>query len=181
MNEAIQNENNAFEYITALKYIFEYFPYESCFIKGVIKSIQKDYTSFHTPTLAGVTAAESLTNVVFTHLVTLAEKDLNYVSKNIANWALEIPLQNEHFRFFKKSHWRWIRSLSAKIWDASLREPPAWIVETGSLYCAPIFQIAPALWLQDYSVILIERVYHETLVERFLPTPEHFNYVEYFF
>jgi hypothetical protein len=90
-----------------------------------------------------------------------------------------MPINNEESRFFKRSHWRWIRSLASHIWDASLREPPQWVVEGGSKYCATIFQIAPALWLQEYSYSLLEKVYRETLLDNFEPSTPHIDYVEF--
>jgi len=172
--EAMHNENSSFEFTIALKHVFENYSAQSCIIKGLINAIQKDYGKIN-----DLAKANRLTAPIFIQFVSLAEKDLNFFTKNIANWALEISLQNEQLRFFTKSSWRFIRTLATKTWDASLREPPAWINNSGSLYCAQIFHIAPALWLQEYAHLLIEQVYHETLVERFHPTPEHYNYIEY--
>lgn len=176
--EATVNESTVFEFTSQLKYLLENFITNSAIMRGLLKALQKDF-SLHSMQDQYIYKANKLTAPIFLYFVTLAEKDLPYITKYIANWALELPLQNEEHRFFKKQHWRWIRTLSAKIWDASLREPPPWVVDAGSLFCALIFQIAPALWLQEYSVSLIERVYQETLTERFTPTAEHFNYVEY--
>lgn len=180
LNEAIENENITYEFVNAIKYVMENFGTQCSYVKGLLKAIQNSYSSLgNFNKSSSLEKANHLLSSIFLNLVTLGEKDLNYVSKNIANWALELPIPNEQYRFFQKNHWRWIRSLSAKIWDASLREPPSWVVEAGSVYCASIFHAAPALWLQEYAVSLIERVYHEIQVERFQPTNEHFNYVEY--
>ncbi|MES2616224.1 MAG: hypothetical protein V4591_12520 [Bdellovibrionota bacterium] len=177
--EAAVSENTN-EYTLSLKYCMENFSHESYMFKGLLKSIQKDFSALeHMNDEKIFEKCEKLGSLVFPYLVTKAEKDLNYILKQVINWILEMPVSNEQFRFFKKHHWRWIRSLSAKTWDASLREPPAWVVTAGSVYCASIFHSAPALWLQEYSVALIERVYQESLAERFEATTDHFNYVEY--
>jgi hypothetical protein len=156
-------------------------------IRGLIKAIQKDFSFINSHPLQKIKEnsenlfekATLLTQCIFPVLETLTEKDSQYVSKYIANWAIEMPINNEESRFFKRSHWRWIRSLASHIWDASLREPPQWVVEGGSKYCATIFQIAPALWLQEYSYSLLEKVYRETLLDNFEPSTPHIDYVEF--
>ncbi len=185
--EAVLNEETADSYSKALKFAAESGGTQIQIIRGLIRAIQKDYTYLathpiqknHETELSLLDKASALTQQLFPILVQLAEKDNNYVSKYIANWAVEMPLQNEESRFFKRSHWRWIRTLAAHIWDASLREPPTWVIDGGSNYCATIFQVAPALWLQEYSFALLEKVYRETLNENFTPQKPHYDYVEF--
>ena len=155
--EAILQEESHEEYIQFIKSAAENANTQIQIMRGLIRAIQKDFSFLashptqkmqeNNPSL--LEKAMSLTQNIFPILVTLAKKDNNFVSKYIANWAVEMPLQNEESRFFKRFHWRWIRTLAAHIWDASLREPPTWVVEGGSNYCATIFQTAPALWLRD--------------------------------
>ncbi|BBH53334.1 hypothetical protein [Fluviispira sanaruensis] len=185
--EAILHEENHTSYIKLIKLISINMGSQLHILRGLIKAIQKDFSFLashpmqkiqeYKPSL--LERALILAQNIFPSIVTLAEKDNNYTSKYIANWAIEIPIQNEESRFFKRIHWRWIRTLAAHIWDASLREPPNWVIEGGSQYCATIFQTAPAQWLQEHSFRLLEKVYQETLVENFEPAQQHYDYVEF--
>nr|BFD32038.1 hypothetical protein GTC16762_16560 [Pigmentibacter ruber] len=185
--ESVLNEELEELYKKSLKFAAEESGTQIQIIRGLIRSIQKDYSFIATHPFQKnsdseinlLEKAQLLTQHLFPILVKFAEKDNNYVSKYIANWAVEMPLQNEECRFFKRSHWRWIRSLAAHTWDASLREPPLWVIDGGSNYCATIFQIAPALWLQEFSFSLLEKVYRETLNENFTPQKPHYDYVEF--
>lgn len=185
--EAILHEESHENYIFSIKCAAENSSSQIQIMRGLIRAIQKDFSFLashpmqkmqeNKPNL--LEKATLLSQNIFPILVISAEKDNNFVSKYIANWAVEMPLQNEESRFFKRFHWRWIRTLAAHIWDASLREPPTWVIEGGSNYCATIFQTAPALWLQEYSFALLERVYRETLQDNFEPATPHYDYVEY--
>ncbi|APJ03891.1 hypothetical protein [Silvanigrella aquatica] len=185
--EAILHEESHESYVTSIKCAAENASSQIQIFRGLIRAIQKDFSFLASHPMQKIQEnapnlldqAMSLAQNIFPILVTLTEKDNNYVSKYIANWAVEMPLQNEESRFFKRSQWRWIRTLAAHLWDASLREPPQWVVEGGSNYCATIFQSAPALWLQEYSFNLLEKVYRETLQENFEPAKPHYDYVEF--
>jgi len=185
--EVILHDECQESFVHAIKFAAESAGTQIQIIRGLIRAIQKDFSFLYShpiqknhenePSL--IEKSVTLTQHIFPILVKLTEKDNNYVSKYIANWAVEMPLQNEESRFFKRVQWRWIRTLAAHIWDASLREPPSWVVEGGSNYCATIFQTAPALWLQEYSFALLEKVYRETLQDNFEPQKPHFDYVEF--
>jgi hypothetical protein len=187
--EVLLHEESHEVFVNTLKFATSRSTAQIYIIRGLLRAIQKDFSFLASHPLEKMSDQESKTHLVekafslaqhlFPQLVSLAEKENNLVSKYIANWAMEMPLQNEESRFFKRIHWRWIRTLASHIWDASLREPPAWVVEGGSSYCATIFQVAPALWLQEYSFSLLEKVYHETLGEHFESAKQHVDYVEF--
>ena len=185
--EAILHDESHEDFIQSIKFAAENSATQIHIMRGLIRAIQKDFSYLSSHSIQKnqenksnlLEKAMTLSQNIFPILVTLTEKDNNLISKYIANWAIEMPLQNEESRFFKRFHWRWIRTLAAHIWDASLREPPQWVIEGGSNYCAIIFQTAPALWLQEYSYSILEKVYRETLNDNFEPAKPHYDYVEF--
>ncbi len=185
--DAVVNEFTTYEFIATVKNCAENCCSHIPIMKGLIRAIQKDFsflgahpiqkTNDHQPNL--LDKARKLTQHLFPPLVTLAEKDFHFVSKNIANWAVEQNVPKEEFRFFKKSDCRWIRVLGQKSWDSSLQELPEWILEKGSLYAAIIIHCAPGNWIQEHSFPLFEKIYKKSLAESFVPQPEHINYIEF--
>lgn len=185
--EAVLFENTTYEYVSALQMLVTQHGTHLPLLYGLFMAIQKDCSFLASRSMQrnsdtgsmlfekGVQLAEN----IFPALVTFAQKEFAFVAKHIANWVLDLPVNNEDVRFFKRIHWRWIRSLALGTWDASLRRPPNWVIEAGSVYCASIFHNAHASWLQSYAFILLEKVYQETLVENFSPTEEHYSYVEF--
>jgi hypothetical protein len=185
--EAVLNDQTVREFTKTLRFAAEHYGAQVYIMRGIIKALQKDISFLASYPLQKnsdqrfslLDQAHAYASIIFPYFVNLAVEDVHFVAKYIANWAIELPIQNEDHRFFKRSQWRWIRTLSARSWDASLREPPLWVVEGGSQYCATIFHCAPSLWLQEYSFMLLEQVHSETTASDFEPTEEHFNYVEF--
>lgn len=175
---ALLNEDLIYTSITIFKDVVKNFGKDSAFIHGFLRALQKDFITLGT-THDALDQASSLVETMFPLFVTLAKENLAYLSKHIIGFVFDIPLPKEDYRLIKWNQWRWIRMLATNVWDASLREPPSWVIASGSLYCAIIFDAAPSIWLQEYAYLLIERVYAETMVGGFIPTVEHYDYVEF--
>lgn len=175
---ALLNEDLIYTSITIFKDYVRNVGTNPVFMRGFLRALQKDFNILGA-THETLEQASSLVETIFPLFVTLAKENLTYVSKQIIGFAFELHAPKEDYRVIKWNQWRWIRMLATNIWDASLREPPSWVIASGSTYCAIIFDAAPAVWLQEYAYLLIERVYAETLIEAFLPTEQHYDYVEF--
>lgn len=175
---ALLNEDLIYTSIMAFKDMMRNFGSDATFVHGFLRALQKDMMILGT-TNDALEQASSLVESIFPLLVSLAKENLSYVSKQIIGFIFDLPIPKEEYRLIKWNQWRWIRMLATTVWDASLREPPSWVIASGSLYCALVFDAAPAIWLQEYAYLLIERVYAETLVEGFVPTSQHYDYVEF--
>ncbi len=184
---ALLHDELIYTFVSILKDTLKNFGTDIPIMHGLLRALQKDHTTLCKSAAQKEKGFDSgiieragvLIEPLFPHLVSMAKEHLSFVSKSIVGFVFDLSVSKEDYRLFKWNQWRWVRMLATGSWDASLREPPGWVISGGSQYCAVIFDAAPPVWLKSYAYLLIERVYAETLVDGFMPTLQHYDYIEF--
>lgn len=183
--EASLDESRAQIFKQGLADLFAQQGHTPAAIKGLLRALQRDLCMValdHTAPCTDAPAFQrALTKAwwVFPHLLSVAERDCPAFARDIAQWALQLPVAPAEARLFTRTHWQWLRVLATREWEEDLRAPPLWVQASADVHGAHIFNMAPHSWLHTHGHLIVERLHAEALSARFVLGRHHFDYVEF--
>ncbi|MCA2959856.1 MAG: hypothetical protein IOD12_06350 [Silvanigrellales bacterium] len=183
--DAALDETRAHAYKQGLQDLFAQQSQTPAAVKGLLRAVQRDLSlvalDHASPCTEAPAYQRALTKAswVLPHLLTLAERDGPSFARDIAQWALQLPVAPAESRLFTRAHWQWIRVLATREWEEDLRAPPPWVQASADAHGAQIFSMAPHSWLHAHGYLIVERLHAEALSSRFVLGRHHYDYVEF--